>query len=139
MEVLQSRQFAQRVFYEQSAAMRASPVPSYRPHNTREMRLRLEIDLALRAAAIQSRQTRRRPGTEAASPIMVVSSPTRLPPMTARSELVMAAPHLPPLTSAQLSTSIAEAGSKSTRGLQGSMTCRFKNMESPLPFFNNAL
>ena len=63
-------------------------------------------------------------------PVYVVSSPmARVPPLTARPRLYEREPTLAPLTSPQIATSVAEAGSKSTRGLQA-INCRFKNMES---------
>lgn len=140
MEVVPSRQFAQRVTLEQTAALRSSPVPghiSYRPPSTRDARIRLEIDLALRVAAAKARQ---RPRTEDAPPppIYVVSTPTaRVPAVTARPRMQVHGPPLPALAGSQVTTSIAAAGSKSTRGLMRGAT-RFKNMESPLPLFNNA-
>ena len=133
MEVVPSRQFAQRVLHEQDAAMRSSPVPTrasgYRPPNTREHRLRLEIDLALRAAGAKA-LAEARAANHSPPPVYVVSSPmARVPPLTARPRLYEREPTLAPLTSPQIATSVAEAGSKSTRGLQA-INCRFKNMES---------
>ena len=137
MEVVPARQFAKRVWQEQMAGIRSSPVGPVHLNHTRDARIRREIDLALLAAGKRGVAEKRaqRAATSGETPRFVVcSSPTRLPPLTARvqqREYVQQ----PYLRGSQVASGIAEVGSYSSRGLT-QLSARFKNQESPLPFFN---
>ena len=134
-EVSRSRQFTKRVWLEQTAALRSSPINPHRLERTREARLRLEIDLALRAAGARAAEQYRRSRAEAASQSPRGISPRRLPALTNRPQLHgdIASPRL---FGPQVATPVADTGSYSSRELE-SRNCRFKNMTSPLPFFNS--
>lgn len=132
MEVTPSRQWAKRVWQEQTAALRSSPVLPGGPTHTREARLRLEIDLALRARGLQRlTDTPRTLDTSRTS-----RSSRRRKEQQRTSQTALPIPQLPPLAGSQVATTVAEAGSLSSRLLQS--RCHYKNMESPLPFFNNS-
>ena len=127
----------QRVVQEQSAALRASPILPQTARNTRDARLRLEIELALRAAAM-----RRGPKDSKAS---TTSSPRKkhsdLPPLTHRSQYhsstsrrhkekdIPGVKPLRPLAGSQVGLPVSEAGSLSSRLLKERGVV-FKNIES---------
>ena len=134
MEVTPSRQWAKRVWQEQTAALRSAPVLPGGPAHTREARLRLEIDLALRARGLQ--RLTDTPRTLDTSRTSRSSRRRKDQQRTAQTALPVAVPQLPPLAGSQVATTVAEAGSLSSRLLQS--RCHYKNMESPLPFFNNS-
>lgn len=114
------------------ASIRSSPVGPAHFKHTRDARIRREIDLALLAAGKRGVAARRAATAPQEPQIIICSSPTKLPPITPR--IQMDGPAMPFLRGMQVASTIAETGSYSSRGLQGS-PCRYKNMESPLPFF----
>ena len=120
MEVGATRVFAKRVWCEQAAAIRASPVLPGAPPHTRDHRLSMEIALALRA---DQRLRRERP----AAPL------EHLPPVGghygARRFGSTTAARLPPLLGSQVATPVSLAGSMTSHKLQERLVL-FKNMET---------
>jgi hypothetical protein len=140
MEVDVARQWKYRVFQEQTAALRASPIDEtcrIMPH-TREARIRREIDYALTLAGQRAKLARKQRSAAASPPAtIVVSSPTKLPPLIPRHLALENSPRVNPLGGAQVATDIWQAGALTSLELQDYKDCRFKNMESILPFFNS--
>ena len=133
----------QRVVQEQSAAMRASPInpQSQTARNTRDARLRLEIELALRAAAMRRGPPKESKDSTTSSPRKKPSSD--LPPLSHRShrshhsstsrrhkekEAPVVQP-LRPLAGSQVGLPVSQAGSLSSRLLKDRGVV-FKNIES---------
>lgn len=93
----------------------------------------MEIELALRAAG--QRAVNKRLASAATPPPVSVSSPTRLPPIVRPRENAGSSPGMLPLAGSQVATDIWETGGYTAHALQDK-SCRFKNMQSVLPFFS---